>query len=522
MRNKLWTGTTSEEEARAYLQTRLTLFSKLMFWSFVVLVAFLAAMYWRYPEIKPTDNDIIFTGAFVGLGIMAVIWRVILVRNAALSVTSLGRIDILYAVTVGSAFGASAYLAYDLRPAGYTSLVYATFFVFTRTIIVPSTPVRTAVLAAITMVPNTIASVGLVLKRTQELPAPAFVIGGTVLAAVAVLLATIGSQVIYGLQRKYDDIKQLGVYVLVREHRRGGMGVVYIARHHLLRRETAVKVLSPDRFSEEDLARFEREVHFMSELTHPNTVAVYDYGRSSDGRLYYAMELLGGMDLKRLVNAYGPLPSARVAQILAQVCGALQEAHDRGAIHRDVTPANIILCERGGIADVAKVIDFGLVKEIAPETGISQHLVLGTVDYMAPEALTGEEGSNKPGRDIYGLGAVGYFLLTGKRVFEGKTTPDTIIQHATKAPVPPSQVAAVHIAPELEAIILRCLEKRPADRFASAADLAEALEALAINREWTRADAKEWWREHNITEAAVPANDAVTLSLSIDLAKRSE
>ncbi len=518
MGKALWSGSHSEDEARAYLQARLTLFSKLMFWSFVTLIVFLAAMYAAYPAYQPQHNDIIFTGAFVGLGIMAAIWRLILVRVPELSLAALNRIDVLYCVTIGAAFGASAYLAGDLKPAGYTSLVYATFFVFTRTIIVPSTGGRTAVLAAIAMVPNTIASFGLVVNYTEDLPGPAFVVGGAVLAFVAVLLATIGSQVIYGLQRKYDDIKQLGVYTTLRELGHGGMGVVYVARHQLLRRETAVKVLSPERFSAVDLDRFEREVHTMSLLTHPNTVAVYDYGRSSDGRLYYVMELLDGMDLRRLVQAHGPLPSSRVIQILAQVCGALQEAHDAGFIHRDVTPGNIILCQRGGIADVAKVIDFGLVKEIAPDSDISQQVVLGTVDYMAPEALTADEGHNKPGRDIYALGAVGYFLLTGQRVFQGNSTADVIIKHATQAPLPPSQLAPV--SPELDAIILRCLEKRPGDRFASAAALAEALEALAIGREWTRANAKRWWQEHAIAIASAPASDAVTLT--IDLAQRAE
>ena len=519
MRKAPWTAAHSDEEARATLQARLTVFSKMMFWSFVLLLASLAVMYAKYPVLTPENNNAIFAGAFVGLAIMAAIWRLVLVRNRALSMEALSRIDILYATAIGAAFGLSAYLAWDLRPAGWTSLVYASFFVFTRTLIVPSSGTRTAILTALAMLPITLASIGLALKTKQELPGPAFVIGASLLATVAVLLATVGSQVIYGLRRQVSEAMQLGVYTIVSQLGHGGMGVVYVARHHLLRRRTAVKVLSPDRFTAEDLERFEQEVHSMSLLTHPNTVAVYDYGRS-DGRLYYAMELLDGMDLRNLVNRYGPMTSsARVAQILAQVCGALQEAHERGLVHRDITPANIMLCERGGIADFAKVLDFGLVKKItAGDPNISQQVVLGTPEYMAPEALT--EGTVTPSRDLYALGAVGYFLLTGQHVFKGKTVPDTIVQHATRAPVPPSQILATHVDPGLEAILLRCLEKRPEDRFASAAAMAEALEALPIHHEWTRADAKAWWREHRVVVAATPSNDAVTLT--IDLAPRPE
>ena len=519
MRKLPWTGAHSDEEARATLQARLVVFSKMMFWSFVVLLAFLAAMYRAYPQIQPRNNTEIFMGAAVGLAVMAVIWRVVLVRRPDLSMAALERIDVIYATTIGAAFGASAYLAWDLRPAGYTSLVYASFFVFTRAIIVPSSGTRTAVLATLAMLPMTLASVGLTQRIPQELPAPAFVVGATLLAGVAVLLSTIGSDVIYGLRRQVSEAMQLGVYTTVSRLGHGGMGVVYVARHHLLRRRTAVKVLSPDRFTPEDLERFEREVHAMSLLTHPNTVAVYDYGRS-DGRLYYAMELLDGMDLRNLVGRHGPMASSsRVAQILAQVCGALQEAHERGLVHRDITPANIMLCERGGIADFAKVLDFGLVKEITPaDASVSQQVVVGTPDYMSPEALT--EANVTPSRDLYALGAVGYFLLTGRRVFEGKTVPDTIVQHATRPPTPPSAWTAAPVDPGLETIVLRCLAKQPAARFASAAALAEALEALPCFHAWTRADAKAWWRDHRTLLAMTPTSDAVTLT--IDLAPRGE
>lgn len=508
-RTQLWTDQQSDDEARAYLQARLTLFSKLMFWSLVALLGFIAGMYEAYPDIAPAQSKLTFTGATVGLGIMAVIWRVILVRQK-LSITWLYRIDIVYVVTIGSAFGASAVLAPELHPAGYVSLVYAALFVFTRVIIVPSSATRTLIASILAMIPMCSAAIWLAVTTKQELPGPAFVVGAMLLAGVAVLLGTIGSATIYGLRRKVSDMQQLGVYTIEAVLAEGGMGVVLQARHALLRRATAVKVMSPDRFAPEDLDRFEGEVKFMSQLTHPNNVAVYDYGRSA-GRVYYAMELLDGMDLGRLVKSYGAQPPGRVAQILAQVCGALQEAHDKGSIHRDIKPGNIILCERGGIADVAKVVDYGLVREITDKIGNSQEVVLGTPDYMAPEAFN--SAGVTPARDLYALGCVGYFLLAGKRPFSGNAV-EVIVAHATKAPPP------LDGDPALVAVVMRLLAKDPAARYASAAELAQALEALPVYKQWTRDDARAWWRDHQAVVAATPSSDQPTVPLTIDLQGR--
>src|SRR5262249_22697179 len=251
-------------------------------------------------------------------------------------------------------------------------------------------------------------------------------------------------------------------------------------------------------------------------LTHPNTVAVYDYGRSPDGLFYYAMEYLGGgIDLENLVRKHGAQPSGRVAHILAQVCGALHEAHGKNIIHRDIKPANIILCERGGMPDVAKVVDYGLVKEIAANTGDSTQVVMGTPAYVAPEAVT-DPSTIGPAVDVYALGCVGYFLLTGRRVFDGNTAVDICIQHVTAPPraLDPDVPAA------LAAVIATCLAKRPHERYASAAALADALGALAL-ADWTDARARAWWRDFHPADVA-PEASLSTLTIPIDIAHRGE
>jgi serine/threonine-protein kinase len=297
----------------------------------------------------------------------------------------------------------------------------------------------------------------------------------------------------------------------------GGMGEVHRAHHLLLRRSTAVKLLLPDRIDAESLARFEREVQATSLLTHPNTIAIYDYGHTAEGMFYYAMEYLdGGIDLEKLVARYGKQPPARVVRILVQICGALQEAHDQNLIHRDIKPANIMLCERGGMPDIAKVLDFGLVKEIRGDAAASTQIVLGTPGYVAPETTTGVVG---PAGDLYCLGCVTYFLLTGKRVFDAKSNIDLFLQHVTARPVAPSQHAP-GLPPELDAVVLRCLEKEPDARFANATALADALRAVPLAEPWSDAQARAWWAARRKAEADAVATSALetrTITVNLDV-----
>jgi serine/threonine-protein kinase len=427
----------------------------------------------------------------------------------------------MFCVFSGAALAMCACLAYNYPPSQYVSLIYAYIAVLARAIVVPSSGPRTLLLSTLMFIPVVIASVVLGATGDQFMPGWVFAIGGMLLSAVAVVLATVGSDIIYGLRRQVSAAQQLGSYKLERRIGEGGIGAVYLAHHIMLRRPTAVKLLLPDRVGADNLARFEREVQHMSQLTHPNTVAVYDYGRSPDGVFYYAMEYLGGgIDLENLVRRFGPQPNGRVAQILAQVCGALGEAHESNIIHRDIKPANIMLCERGGMPDIVKVVDYGLVKEITQDRQDSQQVILGTPTYVAPEAVT-DPASVGPAGDLYALGCVGYFLLTGKRLFEGKTAVDICIQHVTAKPKPPSEIATLYIQPELEAILMKCLQKKPADRFASAHEMAEALRALPEAKDWDLPDAKLWWREFKAREQAdLAASSLSTLTITVDLAKR--
>ncbi|HEY4238257.1 MAG TPA: serine/threonine-protein kinase [Kofleriaceae bacterium] len=514
MSERRWGAASTAEEAREYLQTRLALFARLMIASFGALLVFLAGMYRAYPALQPARNAEIFGGAAVALAIMTTMWRGLLVRRT-LSIAALYRVDIVFSLGIGVAFALSALGAPALRPAAYTTMLYGSYTVFMRAIVVPSSGPRTAVLSTLLFLPIAIAGVVLALTTTQELPPPAFILGGWTFAGIAILLATTGSRIIYGLRRQVSLAMQLGQYTLEDKIGEGGMGAVYRARHALLRRPTAVKLLLPERIGAEGLARFEREVQHTAQLTHPNTVAVYDYGRSPDGLFYYAMEYLAGIDLEQLVARYGAQPAGRVVHVLTQVCGALAEAHGAGLVHRDIKPANIILCERGGVADVAKVVDFGLVKAIAREPGAAAAELLGTPAYLAPEAVT-DPARLGPPADLYALGAVGYFLLSGRRVFDGATPAEVCVQHVT-APPPPLDAA---VPPALAAILMRLLAKSPADRY-TARELAEALAqvpAFADESGWSRAAAADWWRSFSTTAAAHAATAAApTRTLTIEL-----
>lgn len=304
--------------------------------------------------------------------------------------------------------------------------------------------------------------------------------------------------------------RQLGQYALEEKIGQGAMGVVYRGRHAMLRRPTAIKLLDVDKTTDVSIARFEREVRLTSQLNHPNTISIYDFGRTPEGLFYYAMELLDGVSLDGLVRSTGPLPEGRVIHFLVQVCGSLNEAHSLGLIHRDVKPANMMVCQRGGMFDVVKLLDFGLVKAVDAhrEAGLTAaNALTGTPLYLSPEAFTNPETVDAQS-DLYSLGAVGYFLLTGTPVFRGTSLMDLCRQHVDAEPDTPSRRLGRRIDPDLEAVILRCLAKRPADRPATAAELADALTACASAGTWTAAMARTWWMSRGAAQVADTASPA--------------
>lgn len=356
-----------------------------------------------------------------------------------------------------------------------------------------------------------------------------WVLFGMLVAATLVLLG------MAGLARRLDakvraaanEVRQLGQYVLEDKIGEGGMGSVYRARHSMLRRPTAVKLLLPDRTSDVAVARFEREVQLTSQLNHPNTIAIYDFGRTPEGVFYYAMEFLEGLSLQALVARFGPQPDGRVIRIVRQVCGSLHEAHQLGLIHRDVKPANILLTQRGGLCDFVKLLDFGLVKAIdqRQQTQLTAaHSVAGTPLYMSPESIRDADQVDARG-DLYSLGAVAYFLLTGSPVFDAPSALEVFRHHVELSPVPPSQRSMTPISPKLESLVLRCLAKSPDDRPASAAELAEELATCPSAQPWTDADAERWWREFaggatSMRAAAAPASGSLTATVDHDAVAR--
>jgi hypothetical protein len=327
--------------------------------------------------------------------------------------------------------------------------------------------------------------------------------GLLLLSAVGILvsLAVVARQ-----QRRAEKaektLRQMGQYTLEEKIGSGGMGAVYRARHAFLRRPTAVKVLDADKVTDESLARFEREVQLTSRLCHPNTIAVYDYGKTPDGTFYYAMEYLDGVNLEELVKVWGALPEARVIPILRQICGSLAEAHAIGLIHRDIKPANIILTSRAGLADFVKVLDFGLVKAANTDEAAKltqANVTVGTPHYLSPEAVQ-DSKTVSPLSDVYAIGAVAYYLVTGTQVFTGKTIVEICMKHGMEVPVPPSARLGRPVSAGLEGLILRCLAKKPKDRPPGTRALAEELDRLEVGGSWTQADAEQWWASFKKTQ----------------------
>ena len=328
------------------------------------------------------------------------------------------------------------------------------------------------------------------------------VMGGTTIGMLA--FSARAARLQRKARRAMREAERLGRYQFDEKIGSGAMGDVYRAHHDLLRRPTAVKLLDSSTANASQVKRFEREVQLTSQLTHPNTISVFDFGTTPEGVFYYAMEYLDGLCLQRLVDEHGALPDGRVIHILAQIAGSLTEAHGAGLIHRDIKPANVFLTQRGGMSDFVKVLDFGLVKELAgPETHALtiEGAITGTPMYMAPEQI--ESGECTKASDIYAFGCVAYFLLTASPVFSGRTLMGLCRQHVSGTPDPPSERTRNVIAPELEEVVLACLAKEPADRPESVRSIYRLLSEIEPSTLWHSHDAQEWWA------ANLPAGQAL-------------
>ena len=334
-------------------------------------------------------------------------------------------------------------------------------------------------------------------------------------------VAVVISHIVTTLGRQVAKAREMGSYQLGELLGRGGMGEVYKATHRMLARPAAIKLIRPAAIGALDpaaaelaVSRFRREAEAAANLQSPHTVELYDFGVTDDQTLYFVMELLEGLDLDTLVREHGPVPAARAVHILRQVCASLEEAHVRGLVHRDIKPANIHVGRVGLVCDFVKVLDFGLVKPIAersmePTLATQAGLVVGTPGYMAPEMVLSDTVDGRA--DIYALGCVAYYLLTGHQVFDGDTPMKVMAKHLQEAPIPPSQRAQIAVPPRLEQVVLACLAKKPDDRPRSAAALARLLAATDAGP-WTDEQAADWWASARPSTTALPGSNDRTVT----------
>ena len=483
-------------EARAFVQRRVRTYLG-------IVLGIWAAMFLLDRTLSLAFTGVLFYGATmstaVHAGIIATLAGLYLcTRYGELSVVALGYFELVATTGQALAFVAMSYHDRPIARPDLVMLLGVTNVLVLRAAIVPGTPRRALGVGLFTTAPVIALSAFMYFNMPKEPnnPPPVILtIGITAWSIIALVNTSAIAAIIYGLQERVRAAMKLGQYTLLNKIGEGGMGAVYRARHALLRRPTAVKVLASDKSGPSTIARFEREVQLTSEIAHPNIVSIYDYGRSPDGDFYYAMEYLAGVDLERLVEHYGPQPPARIVFILEQAAEALAEAHSVSLIHRDIKPANIMICAHERRPDQVKVVDFGLVKQVGnAEPALSgANLITGTPLYMAPEALTSPDEVD--GRsDLYSLGGVGYFLLTGGPVFLGKTVFQVCVQTLHEDVVAPSKRAGLSFPPKLEALVMACLSKSKAGRPESAEAFLAALRACDDVDEWSPDEARLWWK----------------------------
>ncbi len=454
-----------------------------------------------------------------------------LLRQPAASLRAYRAVEVIQFATVAVAAGAVRLIALASAPPDsadprYGPLVYrldavitnypVVFAIVVYGVMIPNTRRRSLIGAALLgAVPVLVTAMAAALNPALRPVLPAMLPVTALPLFMAGVLAVFSASRANAIQRQaFDAIreaKQLGAYVLKKKLGEGGMGEVWLAEHRLLKRPCAMKFIRADLASEPaTAARFEREVRAVTTLTHFNTIRIYDYGRGDDGSFYYVMEFLDGPTLDRLVRDREPLGPGRAVYLLRQLCGALAEAHAAGMVHRDLKPHNIMLCARGGVRDVVKLLDFGLVQDNSTETSDARitraGTVLGTPSYMCPEQAGGE--AVDPRGDLYSLGAVAFFMLTGRPPFEGASVGKLLTAHLTQ-PAPDLRTVRADVPADLAAVVAKCLAKDPNDRHHSASALETALAACACAADWSASAAATWW-EPTAAPAETPAPSTAT------------
>ena len=466
-------------------------------------VSFLIGRFTTSPQYESFEYSAVGdVSALVSISLsLAIFW---LARSDRLDPQLLLDIGLIY--WVAGAFGIDFAMYWTLPP-GYPMVgiswvcVWLVFF----PLVVPSSPGKTLLAALMTATVGPLLFFMSLVFRGNPMPDGVYVLNLCVPYYISAGLAVVGSAIIYKLGCDVTRARKMGSYKLIELLGRGGIGEVWLAKHRLLARPAAIKLLSPQvlgstpdgSLNKVALKRFEREAQATAALGSPHTIRLYDFGTTEEGSFYYAMELLDGFDLESLVTRFGPVSPARAVDFLIQACNSLADAHHHGLIHRDIKPSNIYVCRLGIQFDFIKVLDFGLVKLDHDPSGqatqlTQEGLTTGTPAYLSPEVALGQ-GEVDARTDLYSLGCVAYWLVTGQLVFKGETPMQVVVDHIQTTPIPPSQRTELEIPSALEQIILSCLEKKPEKRPQTALELGERLAACEIRQPWTQEDSRRWW-----------------------------
>jgi plasmid stabilization system protein ParE len=455
-----------------------------------------------------------FLGSFVQwgpavIGIALGLLVAAVIRSDRLALSTVMALSLAFEIASSYAIAAAEFAdpAGIEQHSGFMGLSWVAVWVLLFTVVVPTSP-RRALLAALASVSSVPVVVGLMASRAGSLPVnPAEFFFGLVFPYLLVVsMAYVGARVVYRLGTEVKRARELGSYQLEEKLGEGGMGEVWRARHRMLTRPAAIKLIRPSRggngaggISDEAVRRFEREAQVIARLRSPHTVELFDFGRAADGAFYYVMELLDGLDADSLVRRFGPVPPERAIYLLRQVCHSLSEAQSCGLVHRDIKPANIFVCHYGEEYDFVKVLDFGIVGAVrdTPDGNVMQtrgNAVRGTPAFIAPEQVMGTDVDGRA--DIYATGCLAYWLLTGQLVFTADTPMGLLLQHAQKPAPRPSARTEQPIPSALDDLVLSCLAKDPAQRPQSARELSTRLGEIDGAGGWTQERARAWWAAH--------------------------